>query len=169
MIHCEPPTVNQSRNSSGSLQGRSVRRCCHDTNDPWNEAMPRALMVRPQRVMPLMNAASKAEHVAATTPSWLPGPLSAISCNALAAEPVPLISAYIIASALSRQKVSTARAKVSSSIVVAVMSASSSWIFPASSPPVRGRSFPPDRTMSTQDAWPGPLLVGSVVRSPMRG
>ena len=67
MIHCVPSAVNQSRNASGSLLGNDARRCCHDTSEPWNEAIPRALMVRPQRVTPLMNAASNDVQAAAVT------------------------------------------------------------------------------------------------------
>ena len=69
---------------------------------------------------------------------------------------------------LSRQKVSTARARVSSSIVT-IMPASFSWIFPASFPQVLGKSFPPDRIMSTQAAWHGRRHAGSAARSPRRG
>ena len=42
-------------------------------------------------------------------------------------------------------------------------------IFPASFPQVLGKSFPPDRIMSTQAAWHGRRHAGSAARSPRRG
>ena len=66
-IHCVPPAVNQSLSSSESVLGSVVKRCCQETIAPWNEAMPRELMLRPQRVMPLMNAASRVLQAAVAT------------------------------------------------------------------------------------------------------
>ena len=139
-----------------------ARRCCHDASEPWNEDMPRALMVRPHRVMPLMKAASNALQAAVTIPSCLPGLQSAISCRALVALPVPFSSAYIMASVLSRQYVSTALAKVSSSTgwSVSFMTTSFAWRFPASFPWARGRICRSDRRVSRRGAWPGPPRVG---------
>ena len=44
-----------SRQPGLDYNGGIVKWYCHDTSEPWNEAIPRALMVRPQRVTPLMN------------------------------------------------------------------------------------------------------------------